>query len=111
MLKINAVNSAEWISTFVYKTIREMSTGKTISIFVSGHIQCAPGYTNKTIYMTIVDGQDQPCAKAAQPVNQHFCMVQMPSMEKSFMLVEYPNLRKVLKLLIFHLMILEEQSW
>ena len=62
-----------------------------------GRIQCAPGYTNKTIYVTIVDGQDQPCAKTAQSTNQHFCMVQMSSMEKSFMLVEYPNLRKVLK--------------
>ena len=47
--------------------------------------------------MTIVADEDQPRAKTAQSVNQSFCMVQTPSMGKSFMLVEYPYLRKVLK--------------
>ena len=70
-----------------------MFAGETISIFVLGRILVA---AMSTLYVTI-DGQDQLLALGEQPVNQHFAMVQTPSMGKSFMLVEYPFLRKVLK--------------
>lgn len=66
-------------------------------MFVSGRMQCAPGYATKPLYVTIIPDEDQPRAKTAQSVNQSFCMVQTPSMGKSFMLVEYPYLTKVLK--------------
>lgn len=74
-----------------------MSTGETITVVtpILGRIQCAPGYASSTIYVTI-DGE-QPYAKTAQSVNQHFCMVRTSSMGKSFMLVEYPTMGKVLK--------------
>ena len=74
-----------------------MSAGETITVVtpILGRIQCAPGFATTTLYVTIV-GQ-QPFAKRPQSENQHFCMVRTQSMGSSFMLVEYPNMGRVLK--------------
>ena len=73
-----------------------MSAGETVTVVtpILGRIQCAPGYATSTIYVTIVD--DQPFSKPGQQDNQSFCMVRTPSMGKSFLLVNYPDLNKVM---------------
>lgn len=78
-----------------------MSTGDKISIFVLGRIQCITDTGTLPpeikIYVTDVDGKDQPYANTAMNHGQHFCMVRTPSMGRSFMLVEYPEMKKILK--------------
>ena len=72
-----------------------MFAGETISIFVLGRILVA---AMSTLFVTIdFDNQDRLLALGPLPANQNFAMVQTPSMGKSFMLVEFPFLRKVLK--------------
>ena len=73
-----------------------MSAGETVTVVATlGRIQCAPGFGDTDLYVTIVG--KQPFSKIAQSENQHFCMVRTPSMETSFMLVQHPNMNKVLR--------------
>ena len=77
-----------------------MSAGETVTVVtpILGRIQCSPGHGTSTLYVTIVD--DQPFAKPGQAVDQHFCMVRTPSLsskENSFLLVNYPNLNKIMR--------------
>ena len=78
-------------------SVQNVSWGpETVTVVqpILGRIQCAPGYAISNIYVTIID--DQPFSKPAQQDNQSFCMVQTPSMGKSFLLVNYPDLNKVM---------------